>query len=206
MIALAATNFTKTDIGQEIIANEQYLNEFNDMIDDVIYDRAKSTSNTWAMVKGGALSLGAGIVVGVVAAGEISKRNPSDDFGSKSFPILMGLIGAGLVGGTGAGYILNQPKDHEVYKLDLDSQKLEAEDEEVESLLYRCKGRNRASRSLTKLTDILAVSKIKELQTLRRTLMTWRNEILNYFENRITNARTEGYNRLITLDGVFSAL
>ena len=62
--------------------------------------------------------------------------------------------------------------------------------------LYRCKGRNRASRSLTKLTDILALSKVKELQTLRRTLMTWREEILNYFENRITNARTEGYNNV----------
>ncbi|WP_127717340.1 ISL3 family transposase, partial [Halobacteriovorax sp. HLS] len=43
--------------------------------------------------------------------------------------------------------------------------------------LYRCKGKNRASRSLRKLTDVLAVSKIKELQSLRRTLMTWREEI-----------------------------
>ncbi|MBT3525687.1 MAG: hypothetical protein HN482_05265 [Bdellovibrionales bacterium] len=44
--------------------------------------------------------------------------------------------------------------------------------------------------------DALAISKIKELQRLRRTLMEWSNEILNYFENRITNARTEGYNNV----------
>lgn len=60
--------------------------------------------------------------------------------------------------------------------------------------LYRCKGRKRASRSLTKLTDSLASTKIPELKTLRKTLMSWRAEILNYFENRLTNARTEGFN------------
>ena len=60
--------------------------------------------------------------------------------------------------------------------------------------LYRCKGRNKASRSLTKLTDALALSKIKELKTLRKTLMKWREQILNYFETRLTNARTEGFN------------
>lgn len=62
--------------------------------------------------------------------------------------------------------------------------------------VYRCKGRNKARRSLIKLMDILAVTEVKELKTFRRTLMTWQNEILNYFENRITNARTEGYNNV----------
>jgi len=62
--------------------------------------------------------------------------------------------------------------------------------------LYRCKGRERARRSLKKLLDVLAFSKYKELQTLRRTLMSWKEEILNYFENRITNARTEGFNNV----------
>lgn len=61
--------------------------------------------------------------------------------------------------------------------------------------LYRCKGYNNAKRSFTKFTDWLAYSKIPELQTLRRTLIKWREEILNYFKTRITNARTEGYNR-----------
>lgn len=60
--------------------------------------------------------------------------------------------------------------------------------------MYRCKGRKWASKSLTKLTDKLALSKIPELKTLRKTLVSWRNEILNYFESRLTNARTEGFN------------
>jgi transposase len=60
--------------------------------------------------------------------------------------------------------------------------------------LYRCKGRKRASNSLTKLTDALASTTIPELKTLRKTLVSWREEILNYFENRLTNARTEGFN------------
>lgn len=62
--------------------------------------------------------------------------------------------------------------------------------------LYRCKGRNRARRCLINLMDALAHSKMKELKSLRKTLMSWQNEILNYFENRITNARTEGYNNV----------
>ncbi|MBK7844143.1 MAG: ISL3 family transposase [Bdellovibrionales bacterium] len=36
-------------------------------------------------------------------------------------------------------------------------------------------------------------------KNLRRTLMKWRNEILNYFVNRITNARTEGFNNVAKL-------
>ena len=45
----------------------------------------------------------------------------------------------------------------------------------------------------------MALSKIKEIKTLRRTLMKWREEVLNYFENRITNARTEGFNNVAKL-------
>ena len=59
---------------------------------------------------------------------------------------------------------------------------------------YRIKGRRRAEIALTQMTDEMAKSKIKEIKTLRRTLMRWRREILNYFEYRLTNARTEGYN------------
>lgn len=60
--------------------------------------------------------------------------------------------------------------------------------------LYRCQSTNHAKRLLIKLTDWMATSKVKEIKTLRRTLMSWSEEILNYFENRLTNARTEGYN------------
>ena len=53
----------------------------------------------------------------------------------------------------------------------------------------------RASRALTNLTDKMALSRLPEIIKLRRTLMKWRHEILNYFETGLTNARTEGYNR-----------
>ena len=62
--------------------------------------------------------------------------------------------------------------------------------------LYRCKGFGWARKVMTKLLDTLALSKYKELQRLRRTLREWQEEILNYFENRITNARTEGSSHL----------
>ena len=60
---------------------------------------------------------------------------------------------------------------------------------------YRIKGFKQDGRVLTKITDDMANSKIKELQTLRKTLMKWRREILQYFKTGLTNARTEGFNR-----------
>lgn len=60
--------------------------------------------------------------------------------------------------------------------------------------LYRCKGIANATVSLTKLTDAMAHSSVPEVQSLRKTLMKWRHEILAYFETRLTNARTEGFN------------
>jgi transposase len=50
------------------------------------------------------------------------------------------------------------------------------------------------SRVLTRLTDELARTQLPELQTLRRTLMKWRTEILAYFATGLTNGRTEGFN------------
>lgn len=64
---------------------------------------------------------------------------------------------------------------------------------------YRTKGLSKASAALTRLTDHLAHSKIEAIRKLRRTLMNWRNEILNYFKNRLTNARTEGFNNVAKL-------
>ena len=60
---------------------------------------------------------------------------------------------------------------------------------------YNIKGFNQASRVLTKITDDMARSKIKEIRTLRKTLMKWRAEILRYFKTGLTNARVEGFNR-----------
>ena len=62
--------------------------------------------------------------------------------------------------------------------------------------LYRTKGFNKASRALINLTDRMALSSLDEIKKLRKTLMKWRVEILNYFKTGLTNARTEGYNRL----------
>lgn len=60
--------------------------------------------------------------------------------------------------------------------------------------LYRCKGKKWAKKSLIKLTDYMANSKIKAIKTLRKTLLSWSEEILNYFTTKLTNAKTEGYN------------
>jgi transposase len=61
--------------------------------------------------------------------------------------------------------------------------------------LYRTSGYNKAKQSLLQMLDELATTPIPELQTLRKTLMSWRNEILRYFETGLTNGRTEGFNR-----------
>ena len=61
--------------------------------------------------------------------------------------------------------------------------------------LYRIRGHARAKRALTHLIETLGLSNVPELQTLRRTLIKWRKEILAYFySGRLTNARTEGFN------------
>jgi transposase len=62
--------------------------------------------------------------------------------------------------------------------------------------LYRCRGLKKARRSLMSLLDWLALQNISELKTLRRTLMSWKDEILNYFKSGLTNARTEGFNNV----------
>lgn len=62
--------------------------------------------------------------------------------------------------------------------------------------LYRCRGYKRARRSLINLMDWLAKSQIPDLKRLRKTLMNWREEILNYFKTRLTNAKTEGFNNV----------
>ncbi len=64
---------------------------------------------------------------------------------------------------------------------------------------YRIKGYNRARRALTALTDALAKSELPELKTFRKTLMRWRDEILEYFRTGLTNARTEGFNGVAKL-------
>lgn len=59
---------------------------------------------------------------------------------------------------------------------------------------YRIRGYHNAAQALRKLTDNMAWSTLPEIKTLRRTLMKWKEEILNYFLTGLTNARTEGFN------------
>jgi transposase len=64
---------------------------------------------------------------------------------------------------------------------------------------YRTRGYYRAHLALRHMCDEMALSLIPEIKTLRRTLLKWREEILNYFLTRLTNGRTEGYNNLAKL-------
>lgn len=64
---------------------------------------------------------------------------------------------------------------------------------------YRIKGYERAQTALTHMTDEMAQALTPEIKRLRGTLMKWREEILNYFQHRLTNARTEGFNNVAKL-------
>jgi transposase len=59
---------------------------------------------------------------------------------------------------------------------------------------YRTPGYHNAAKALRKMIDQMAGSLLPEIKTLRRTLMKWKEEILAYFLNGLTNARTEGFN------------
>ena len=56
--------------------------------------------------------------------------------------------------------------------------------------IYNIRSFKRASKAFTKLTDAMALSGRKAVQSLRKTLVKWRVEILNYFKSGITNAKT----------------
>lgn len=64
---------------------------------------------------------------------------------------------------------------------------------------YRTRGYYRAHLALRQMCDEMALSLIPEIKTLRRTLLKWREEILNYFLTGLTNGRTEGYNNIAKL-------
>lgn len=85
-------------------------------------------------------------------------------------------------------YLENHPELQELYRY-----------KEILHRFYRTKGFNRAAAALTMITDRMASSELKEIKTLRRTLMKWRVEILAYFETGLTNGRTEGYNNIAKL-------
>lgn len=80
-------------------------------------------------------------------------------------------------------FLENYPELHELYQW---KERLHG--------FYRIRGFDRARAALIAITDSMAHSEIKEIKTLRRTLLKWREEILNYFLTGLTNARVEGFN------------
>ena len=65
---------------------------------------------------------------------------------------------------------------------------------------YRIHGFERASIAFDHMTnDMATTAKTAEIKRLRNTLIKWRQEILNYFKTRLTNARTEGFNNVAKL-------
>ena len=60
---------------------------------------------------------------------------------------------------------------------------------------YRIRGKNRAKKALLKIYHRMGLSKIPELVNLRKSLLAWKDEIVEYFDGRFSNGRVEGFNR-----------
>ena len=80
-------------------------------------------------------------------------------------------------------YLKNYPELDELYRM---KEKLRE--------VYRCRGYRIAKINLEKLINQMAISTLEPVQKLRNTLIKWKDEILNYFENRWTNGFTEATN------------
>ena len=61
--------------------------------------------------------------------------------------------------------------------------------------IYKTKGYKKASRSFNKMCDLMGKSAVKEILSLRKVLIDWKTEILNYHKTKLTNGRVEGFNR-----------
>ncbi len=61
--------------------------------------------------------------------------------------------------------------------------------------VFRAKGVKLASKILTNLTDKMGRSENLLVKGLRKVLISWRQEILNYHLGHISNGRVEGFNR-----------
>lgn len=64
---------------------------------------------------------------------------------------------------------------------------------------YRIRGHRRAQVALEAMLERMKLSQLPEIKRLRKTLLNWRDEVLNYFETRLTNARVEGFNNKASL-------
>lgn len=61
---------------------------------------------------------------------------------------------------------------------------------------YRCRGKIKARINLERLIEKMKKSLQEPVQKLRRTLIKWKDQLINYFENRWTNGFTEATNGL----------
>jgi len=85
-------------------------------------------------------------------------------------------------------YLSQHPKLNELYRY-----------KERLSQFYRIKGFERAKVAFEKLTNDMKGSEYEEIKRLRRTLITWQKEVLEYFRSRFTNAFTEAMNSIAKL-------
>lgn len=60
---------------------------------------------------------------------------------------------------------------------------------------YRIRGYTKAKNALIKIMDRMGRSTIEEVRQLRKVILNWRREILNYFNGGYSNGRVEGFNR-----------
>jgi transposase len=70
------------------------------------------------------------------------------------------------------------------------------EAKEALSRFFRTKGMKRARKALGKLLDRMGRSKVRAVTALRKTLINWQREILNFHHERLSNGRVEGFNRV----------
>ena len=70
---------------------------------------------------------------------------------------------------------------------------------EALQIFYRIKGYKKAAVAIDKMINRFKNSQYKELKRLGNTLKYWRDEVLNYFKTRLTNARLEGFNNKASL-------
>ena len=65
--------------------------------------------------------------------------------------------------------------------------------------LYRTRGYKKARKAFNQMTSAMALSVLPEIHSLRKTLLKWKEEILNHFLTGLTNARLEGFNNKISV-------
>jgi transposase len=94
-------------------------------------------------------------------------------------------------------YFQRQQLDRELKKFPEINEAYRIKEESM--TFYRIKGHRRAGQAFTKLIDRLELSQLQAMKRLAGTLKKWREEILNYFVTGLTNAMSEGFNRVASL-------